>query len=128
MKARILVIDDEPRWIQFARDDLGTTFDVEVAADLETALAMLAAAKEPYALIIASSRQADVLEQISKKYPGEPIVVASGQPTTREAIDMYRLGALDYFPKDLQREVVSEKIYEAIAKRQGPGKTVFSKN
>jgi DNA-binding NtrC family response regulator len=116
MKARILVIDNEPRWLQFARDDLGMTFDVDVATDLETALNKLAVATEPYALIIASSRWSKVLKEISKRYPEKPIVVVTGQPTTSEAINMYRLGALDYFPKDLRREVVSEKIREAISK------------
>ena len=41
MTARILVVDDEPRWLDFARDDLGAAFEVEVATDLETALTKL---------------------------------------------------------------------------------------
>ncbi len=113
-KARILIIDDEPRWLDFAKDDLGVIFEVEVAANLETALTKLK--KNHYALIIASSRQLDILETIRKGYPDKRIIVATGQPTTREAINMYRLGALDYFPKDFRGEVVSEKVREAIKK------------
>jgi DNA-binding NtrC family response regulator len=114
MIARILIIDDEPRWISFAKDNLGTTFEVEVATDLEEALTKLK--KDRYDLIIASSRRVDVLEAISKKFPEKRVVVATGQPTTREAISIYRLGALDYFAKDFRREVVSEKVREAIQK------------
>jgi DNA-binding NtrC family response regulator len=114
MKIRILIIDDEPKWMQFARDDLGATFEVEVAIDLKTALAKLK--ENRYELIIASSRRLDVLEAIRKEYPQKRIVVATGQPTTREAISMYRLGVLDYFAKDFRREVVTQKIYEAIQK------------
>jgi len=44
------------------------------------------------------------------------VIVATGQPTTREAIDTYRLGALDYFPKDFRSEVISTKIREALQK------------
>ncbi len=131
MKTRILIIDTEPRWIQFAQDDLGAMFHVDIAADLKMALDKLKLAQKkgkPYALIIASSRQADVLEAISKEYPERPIVVATGQPTTREAIDMYRLGARDYFAKDLRREVVSEKIQEAMKKLQNPEEVSFSDN
>jgi len=114
MKARILIIDDEPRWIDFAKDDLGMLFEVEVADNLEIALSKLK--KDRYDLIIASSRQLDVLEVIRKGYPEKRVVVATGQPTTREAIDVYRLGVLDYFPKDFRDKVVSEKIREAIKK------------
>lgn len=114
MIARILIIDDEPRWINFARDNLGTTFEVEVATDLEEALAKLK--KDRYDLIIASSRRLDALEAIGKEFPEKRVVVATGQPTTREAISIYRLGALDYFAKDFRREVVSDKICEAIQK------------
>ena len=114
MKARILIIDDEPKWMQFARDNLGMAFEVEVAADLATALAKLK--ENRYDLIIASSRRLDVLEAIRRAYPEKRMVVATGQPTTREAINMYRLGALDYFAKDFRREVVSQKIREAIQK------------
>lgn len=114
MTARILIIDDEPRWIDSARCSLGTTFEVEVATDLEEALAKLK--KDRYDLIVASSRRLDVLEAISKKFPAKRVVVATGQPTTREAITMYRFGVLDYFAKDFRREIVSDKVREAIQK------------
>lgn len=114
MNTRILIIDDEPRWMEFAQDDLGMIFEVEVATDLETARTKLK--NNRYALIIASSRRLDVLEAVRKEYPQKRIVVATGQPTTREAINMYRLGALDYFAKDFRRDVVSQKIRDAIAK------------
>ena len=114
MPTRILVIDDEPGWLNFARDDLGTAFEVEVATDLETALAKLK--KDLYDLIIAGSGRLNVLEAITKQFPRRRLVVATGQPTTGEAITMYRLGALDYFAKDFRRQVVSDKIHEAIQK------------
>ena len=114
MTTHILAVDDEPRWLAFAQDDLGANFDVEVASDLETTLALLK--KKSYDLIISSSRRLDVLKAINEKYPEERVVVATGQPTTREAIDIYRLGALDYFAKDFRRDVISTKIREAIQK------------
>ncbi len=114
MSTHILIIDDEPRWIQCARDDLGRTFQVEVAADSELALAKLK--ETSYDLIIASSRRLDVLEKIKEKYPGKRVVVATGQPTTHEAINTYRLGALDYFTKDFRREMISKRVSEALQK------------
>lgn len=114
MIARILIIDDEPGWLDFTRDDLGTTFEIEIATDLETALAKLE--EDRYDLVIASSRRLDVLEAINERFPEKRVVVATGQPTTREAITVYRFGVLDYFAKDFRREVVSEKIQNAIQK------------
>ena len=42
MKGRILIIDDEPRWIDFAKSDL-SKFEIVVARDVETAIAELEA-------------------------------------------------------------------------------------
>jgi DNA-binding NtrC family response regulator len=112
MSARILIIDDEPRWIDFASGDLGLTFEVEVATNLKEALAKLR--ENRYILIIASSRHLDVLEAIREQYPDKRFVVATGQPTSQEAITIYRLGAVDYFAKDFRPTVVSKKVHEVI--------------
>jgi DNA-binding NtrC family response regulator len=112
--ARILIIDDEPRWISFARNDLEAAFEVEIAKDLSEALDKLK--QNHFDLVIASSRRVDVLEAINQGYPGERVVVATGHPTTREAIEMYRFDILDYFAKSIQRKVLSEKVREAIKK------------
>jgi DNA-binding NtrC family response regulator len=112
MTTRILMIDDEPNWIEFIRGNLGPRFVVEVANDLETALAMLD--KKSYKLIIASSRRLDLLKSIREQCPAARMVVATAQETTSEAINTFRLGAVDYFPKDFQRESVSNTIRNAI--------------
>ena len=114
MPTRILIIDDEPKWLDFARNDLGTIFEVEVATNLKTALAKLK--ENGYKLIIASSHCLGILKALKEKYPEKRVVVATEQPTTSEAIDMYRLGVLDYFTKDFRHDVVSEIILEAIQK------------
>ncbi len=114
MATRILVIDDEPSWLDFTRNNLGMTFDVDLALDLKTALVKLK--KNGYDLIIASAHRFDVLRTINEQYPGKRVVVATGQPTTREAINAYRLGVFDYFAKDFRPEEISNKIFEAIRK------------
>lgn len=113
MSARILIIDDEPRWIEFTTK-LGNGFKIEVAQDLKTALSKLD--RNAYDLVIASARCTDILTAINKRHPETRIAIATGQPTTREAITMYRLGVYDYFAKDFRQEVVSERIQEAVAK------------
>lgn len=96
MTTRILIIDDEPRWIEFARQDLGG-FEIIVATNIEEALAELEA--DQFALVIASSRRLDVLETIRERYADKRVVVTTVQPTTQEALSAYRLGAVRYCTK-----------------------------
>ena len=113
VQGRILIIDDEPRWIEFAKGALDR-FSIEVAQDTETALAKLE--DNCYDLIIASSRCLHVLEIVAERYPDKRMVVATVRPTTREAISAYRLGALDYFAKSFLSRDVTDKVNEAIRK------------
>ena len=111
MKTRILIIDDEPRWIDFAKSDL-SKFEIVVAPDMETALAELEANR--FELVIASSRRLDVLEVIAKKYSDRRVVVTTVQPTTQEALAAYRLGAMRYFAKSFGRQDLFEHVREVI--------------
>jgi DNA-binding NtrC family response regulator len=99
-----LVIDDEPRWIEFVRRDLGG-HEIVVAKDVEAALAELEAGK--FDLVIASSRRLNILESIRERFSDNRVVVMTVQPTTQEALAAYRLGAVRYCtksfdPADLQ--------------------------
>jgi len=107
MNGRILIIDDEPRWLEFAKHDLGR-FEIVVAADAETAIDELEA--DQFDLVIASSRHLDVLEVIAQRFSDKRVIVTTVKPTTQEAITVYRLGAIRYLaksfgPKDLDDEV-----------------------
>jgi DNA-binding NtrC family response regulator len=96
MKTRILIIDDEPHWLNFVAHDL-QNFSIVVARSEEAALAELEA--DQFELIIASSRYLDTLKIIAEKYANKRVVVTTISPTTQEALTAYRLGARRYFPK-----------------------------
>jgi len=112
MKTRILIIDDEVRWLNFAMSDL-SRFEIVVAPDAETALAELEA--NQFDLIIASSRRLDALEVIAERYSDKRVVVTTVQPTTQEALAAYRLGAMRYFAKSFGHQDLLERIEEIIA-------------
>ncbi len=99
MKTRILIIDDEACWINFAKKDLDE-FEIVVAPNAKVALAELAA--DQFDLVIASSRRLDVLEVIAQKHADKRVVVTTMQPTTQEALTVYRLGAMRYFAKSFR--------------------------
>lgn len=111
MKNRILIIDDEPRWIDFALNDL-SRFEIVVAHSVEEAITELEA--DRFDLVIASSRRLDILETIRQRFADKRVVVMTVQPTTQEALTAYRLGAYRYFPKSFGRRDLLNRIKEVI--------------
>jgi DNA-binding NtrC family response regulator len=114
MKIRILIIDDEPRWIDFVKQDLDI-FEIVVAQSEKEALERLK--ENMFALVIASSRHLKVLETISEKYSDKTVVVTTIKPSVEEAIEAYRLGAVRYFPKSFSQKDLLKQVKDII-----PGK------
>jgi DNA-binding NtrC family response regulator len=113
MKQRILIVDDQPEWVEFAKDEL-REYKLEVAENSETALQKLE--KKHYDLIISNIRRLDVLQAIAEKYPDNHVVVMTISPSTREAATAYRLGAMDYFPRSFRSQSVLAVVEEAMRK------------
>ena len=113
MKQRILIIDDQPEWLEFAKDEL-REYRLEVAKSSETALQKLE--KKRYDLVITNIRRLDVLQAIAEKYSENHFVVMTISPSTREAATAYRLGAMDYFPRSFQPQSVLAVVEEAMRK------------
>jgi DNA-binding NarL/FixJ family response regulator len=116
MKIRILIIDDEPRWIEFAKNDLGN-FEIVIAPNSDAALAELE--DDQFDLVIASSRRLDVLETIADKYSDKQVVVTTVRPTTQEALTAYRLGARRYFAKSFGPQDLFERVKEVLPSATG---------
>jgi DNA-binding response OmpR family regulator len=110
MKKRILIIDNEPRWIDFVKDDL-SRFEIVIAHDANNALKELENGK--FDLVIASSRHLDVLESIAKKYD-KRFIVATINPNTQEALHAYRLGAARYISKSFGKQDLFNRVREVI--------------
>lgn len=114
-KMRILIVDDEPRWVEFAKNDLKNDlnrFVIDIAKDKTAALAELA--RHEYDLVIASSRRLDVLEEIRKQRAKKRVIVTTIQPTTTEARNAYSLGALRYFPKSFNPHDLLKRVKEVM--------------
>jgi len=111
IRLRILIIDDEPLWLSYAKRDLDG-FETVVALDKKTALAELETGQ--FDLIIASSRSLDVVEVIARRYSYTRVVVTTVQPTIREAVAAYRVGAIRYFPKSFGRQDLFNHVRDVI--------------
>ena len=114
MKLRILIIDNEPRWIEFVKRDL-ETFEIVVAHNTDEALIELA--KDKFDLVIASARNLGVLETIGEKYGDKRVMVTTIQPSTEEALKAYRMGAVRYLPKSFGQKTLFKQVSEVIPKK-----------
>jgi len=111
MSIRILIIDNEPRWINFAKSDLGG-FDIVIAPDIDTAIKELE--KDQFDLVIASSGYLAILEDISKRFSDKQVVVTTVKPSTQEALDAYDKGAIGYITKSFREQDLLKNIRELI--------------
>jgi DNA-binding NarL/FixJ family response regulator len=111
MVVRILIIDSEPRWIDFAKRDLGV-FEIVVAKTEEEAIAELE--QDQFDLVIASAASLNILRIISEEYSEKKVVVTTVQPSTQEALQAYRLGAIRYFPKSFSQRDLLNNIKEVL--------------
>ena len=111
MSIRILIIDNEPRWINFARSDLGG-FEIVVAPDIDTAIKELE--QDQFDLVIASSGYLATLEDISKRFADKQVVVTTVKPSTQEALDAYRKGAKRYITKSFREQDLLKNIRELV--------------
>lgn len=111
MTLRILLIDDEPLWIEFARRDL-EPFEIVVATSQAEAEAELEA--DRFNLVIANSRWLSVLELIREKYADKQVMVTTIRPTPEEALTAYRNGAVDYVSKSFSNNNLLDHVKRAV--------------
>jgi DNA-binding NtrC family response regulator len=111
MKIRILIIDNEPRWIQFVKQDLNS-FEIVTAHDIIEATDELE--KNNFELVIASANNLDILKIISDKYSDKHVIVTTINPSVEEALDAYRLGAIRYIPKSFGKSDLLNKVHDVI--------------
>lgn len=111
---RILIIDDEPHWINFVQKQFGA-FEIVIARSDEEAAQRIRENK--FALIIASARWLNALEDMgagySEKYSDKTVVVTV-RPSIDEALQAYNVGAVLYTPKSFSPKDFLAQIQEVM--------------
>lgn len=117
MKIRILIIDDEPKWIDFVAREFDA-FEVIVAGNNEEAKERLQ--EDRFTLVITSARWLKMLEEMgdsfSQKY-SEKTVVVTITPNIDEALQAYNLGAVLYIPKSFSQNDLFVRIKEVVPEK-----------
>jgi DNA-binding NtrC family response regulator len=60
----------------------------------------------------------EVLKEIKNRYPLIEVIMLTGHATIESAIDGMKIGAFDYLMKPCEIEQLTQKVYEAVAKRK----------
>src|SRR5256885_2270739 len=114
VRARVLVIDDEPGILNFVSRGLraeGYTVDLE--ADGDTGLS--AALGQPYDLVILDlllpgASGIDLQRELVQQNPGQPVIVLSALTDTFSKVQSFELGAEDYLAKPFSIEELLARV------------------
>jgi len=118
VKARILVVDDEPPQLEVLRFILGDEgYEVVTAGSGRGALAALR--RQPADVVLTDLKMPDLsgialLEQILRAQPGACVVLMTAHGTIDSAVEAMRKGAFDYLTKPLDREVLLLAVSRAV--------------
>lgn len=112
-KAKVLVIDDDPKWLAFVRDVL-RGYVVDEASSIQRGLDKLE--KNDYDLVITDAVRLRDIPTIIRQRCGERVLIVTVRPSTHEAIAAYRAGAMDYVKKAREKSALQQAVEGALGK------------
>ncbi len=121
MKARILVVDDEPDEAALVRDLL-----VRRGHDARTAnggeAALVAVPRDEIDAVVTDVRMAgltgiELCERMKSSFPDVPVIVVTGQADLDTAVAALRAGAYDFVTKPLSADTVAAAVARAVEHR-----------
>jgi DNA-binding response OmpR family regulator len=120
--AKILIADDENTFLNSTADLLRREgYHCDVAPDGETATKMIA--KEDYDLLIADIKMPgngdlELIRELPRIAQGLPVILVTGYPSLKTAMDSVRLPVVAYLPKPLEWEDLRGGVREAVQRSQ----------
>jgi ActR/RegA family two-component response regulator len=103
VRPRLLVLDDDPRWLETMKRELGDEFDLILTTNPDEACKRVT--KQRFALVVLDMRLADgvsgleVLSRMQKAVPTLRAIILTEYPDYPSAVKSGRRGALEYVPK-----------------------------
>jgi two-component system, OmpR family, KDP operon response regulator KdpE len=125
--ARVLVVDDEPQILRALETTLrGAGYEVDTAADAETALAR-AAARPPEAvildLVLPDRSGIEVCREL-RSWLHAPVLVLSAVGEERDKVEALDAGADDYVTKPFGIDELLARLRAALRRAAAPGEPV----
>ncbi|MGD8470442.1 MAG: sigma-54 dependent transcriptional regulator, partial [Desulfobacteraceae bacterium] len=119
---RILVVDDELNICQSCTKILAKRdYDVSYALNGHDALKMMDA--EPFDVILTDLKMSslggmEVLRRVKDAYPDTMVIVMTGYASVSSAVEVMKMGALDYLPKPFTPDELRAIVRQAVAERE----------
>jgi DNA-binding NtrC family response regulator len=119
---RVLVVDDELNICQSCTKILAKmNCEVEYALNGYDALKMMET--EPFDIIITDLKMSslggmEVLRRVKEAYPDTPVIVMTGYASVSSAVEVMKIGALDYLPKPFTPEELRAIVRQATTERK----------
>jgi DNA-binding NtrC family response regulator len=119
---RVLVVDDELNICQSCTKILGKmNCEVDYALNGYDALKMMEA--EPFDIIITDLKMSslggmEVMRRVKDAYPDTPVIVMTGYASVSSAVEVMKMGALDYLPKPFTPDELRAIVRQALAERE----------
>jgi two-component system response regulator AtoC len=120
LKARILVVDDEPELVETIRDILVFKgFDVETAENGAEAIDRLKSAHH-FDLMITDLRMpemdgSELLKAVREIKKGLPIIILTGHATVENGVDLLEQGACDYLLKPFNLDQLMSAVIRSVS-------------
>lgn len=121
--ARILVVDDVADTLEVLRRNLeGAGFTVSTATSVSDAVAILE--QEPIHLVITDLKMPnvsgiDLVRHVRDNYRGTEVILITGYPTVRSAVEAVKLGAEEYLSKPFSERELLATVRRALEKQAG---------
>ncbi len=118
----ILIVDDEVNICQSCIKALSKmNYEVKYALNGYDAVKMLEA--EPFDVVITDLKMSslggmEVLRRVKDKFPDTQVIVMTGYASVSSAVEVMKMGALDYLPKPFTPDELRAIVYQAMEERQ----------
>lgn len=129
-RCRVLVVDDEPGFVRALRRLLTAKgYVVEVAPSGGVAANLIASAPEIYDVVVTDIAMPELdgielLRRVQARDSGVPVVLITGAPAVRTAIEAVGLGAFDYLTKPVSLSTLEATIQQAAEARRRQQQTL----
>jgi DNA-binding NtrC family response regulator len=121
MKPRVLVVDDEEKYVEYLRKRLANRgLDVTAAYSGEAALEVMAQHPQDVVVLDVLMPGMDgiaTLREMKKRDPHLEVIILTGHASMESAIDGMKLGAYDYLMKPFDTDDLVDRIRKAYNRR-----------
>lgn len=122
-KRRILVVDDEPGFLEVCNDALASLPEVEVVGETDGRRAQERLVQEPWDLLVADIRMPNIggveLLRCAREHdPNIAVVMITAFPAVDTAVESMKLGAVEYLTKPFRPESLRTTVHRRLDEKR----------